>query len=241
MSNISPDSQSEVEIQQHYYAETASKYDTLHVSEKDSHYFALRLMLGSLDFLDISSMLEIGSGTGRSLVYAKQQHPDLIVRGIEPVKELRGIAYTKGISTIELTEGDALELQFDDNQFDLVCSFGVLHHIKTPDIAIKEMLRVAKKAIFISDSNNFGQGSFVARTIKQAINLLGLWPAADWIKTKGRGYSISEGDGLAYSYSIFNNYHQIRQSCKSVHILNISPGGIDIYKTADHIALLGIK
>ncbi|WP_424099164.1 class I SAM-dependent methyltransferase [Moorena producens] len=235
------DSTSEVEIQRRYYAETANKYDSLHVHEKDNHYFALCVMMGAIEFLDIESMLEVGSGTGRSMLRVKQQCPNLIVRGIEPVRELREIAYAKGISPEALTEGDALQLHFEDGQFDLVCAFGVLHHIRTPEVAIQEMLRVAKKGIFISDSNNFGQGHFLSRTIKQALNSMGLWPVADWIKTKGRGYTISEGDGLAYSYSIFNNYRQIYQSCKSVHLLNTSPGGINLYKTSDNLALLGIK
>ena len=103
------------------------------------------------------------------------------------------------------------------------------------------MLRVSKKAIFISDSNNFGQGSTVARTIKQVINLVGLWKLVDVIKTKGKGYWISEGDGLAYSYSVFSNYKQIRKQCRSVHLLNTRDGSIDPYKTASHVALLGIK
>jgi len=76
-----------------------------------------------------------------------------------------------------------------------------LHHIRKPALAVAEMLRVATKAIFLSDSNNFGHGSPLGRSIKQTIDLLGLWPLADWIKTKGKGYTISEGDGLAYSYS----------------------------------------
>ena len=137
---------------------------------------------------------------------------------------------------------DGLSLGFDDNSFDIVCCFGVLHHIKTPRLVIQEMLRVARKAIFISDSNNFGQGSFLARTIKQGFNLLGLWSIIDFIKTKGKGYTISEGDGLAYSYSIFNDFDFIRQNTKNVHLFNISnTTSSDLYKTADHIALLGIK
>jgi hypothetical protein len=103
------------------------------------------------------------------------------------------------------------------------------------------MLRVARKAIFISDSNNFGQGSLISRAIKQSINALGLWPVANFLKTRGQGYLITEGDGLAYSYSVFNNYKQIRQVCKSVHLLNLSPGGVSMYRTADSIALLAIK
>ncbi len=103
------------------------------------------------------------------------------------------------------------------------------------------MLRVSKKAIFISDCNNFGQGSLPARSIKQLANFLRLWPVVDRIKTHGRGYTISEGDGLAYSYSVFTNYAQIKRQCRSVHLLNTGSAGFNVYHTAGHLALLGIK
>ncbi len=119
-------------------------------------------------------------------------------------------AYAQGVSPSELLEGDVLALQFEDGAFDMVREFGVLHHVRTPALAIEEMLRVARKAVFISDSNNFGQGSFLRRSIKQVLDRFGLWPLEDLIKTKGRGYTISDGDGLAYSYSVFNNYTQIQ-------------------------------
>jgi hypothetical protein len=102
------------------------------------------------------------------------------------------------------------------------------------------MLRVARKAIFISDSNNFGQGHIFSRFMKQAINALGLWPAANLIKTKGRGYTLSVGDGLSYSYSVFTNYKQICKCCSSVYLLNTANSAPNLYRTASHIALLGI-
>jgi hypothetical protein len=64
---------------------------------------------------------------------------------------------------------------------------------------------------------------------------------ADHIKTKGRGYTISAGDGLAYSYSVFDNYQQIQKKCSRIHLLNTMDGQINFYRTASHIALLGIK
>jgi ubiquinone/menaquinone biosynthesis C-methylase UbiE len=231
----------EVEIQQRYYAETAQKYESMHVHTGDEHYFALCVMLGAVDFLGVKSILEIGSGTGRAIGYMKTMRPNVLIRGIEPVKELREIAYSKGISPSELTEGDALALKFEANQFDMVCEFGVLHHIKTPAQAVAEMLRVANKAIFISDSNNFGQGSWFARSMKQVIDMLGLWPMANLIKTRGRGYSISEGDGLAYSYSVFSNLAQIKQQCKSIHLFNTGIAGSNLYRTAGHVGLIGVK
>lgn len=230
-----------IELQQRYYAETAHEYNKIHVNEKDDHFLALSLMVAALDYLEIQSILDVGSGTGRVLNYIKKKRPNIQIIGMEPVKELREIGYLNGLSQEELISGDATQIEFDDGQFDLVCEFGVLHHIKRSQTAVSEMLRVAKKAIFISDSNNFGQGSSLARFIKQLINALGLWGFADFIKTKGKGYTILEGDGITYSYSVFNNYKQIKHHCKSVHIFNTSEGGMNLYRTASHVALLGVK
>jgi SAM-dependent methyltransferase len=134
-----------------------------------------------------------------------------------------------------------MKLAFADGEFDLVCEFAALHHIPEPAKAVSEMLRVARRAVFISDSNNFGQGGRVGRALKQAINAVGLWPLANRLKTKGKGYSISEGDGLFYSYSVFNNLPQIQRACESVHFLNTVSGGPNLYRTASHVALLGLK
>jgi SAM-dependent methyltransferase len=231
----------DVEAQRRYYAATAHDYDAMHVAEGDEHFFALSLMMAAVDFLSVQSILDIGSGTGRAVAEIKKRRPHVRVKGVEPVRELREIAHRNGIGPDEIVAGDALALQFADGEFDLVCEFGVLHHIRTPRRAVTEMLRVARQAVFVSDSNNFGQGGRLARACKQFANALGLWPAVDFLKTKGRGYTISEGDGLAYSYSVFNDYAAIKAQCKSVHVTNTTPGGIDPYRTASHVALLGIK
>lgn len=231
----------EIEMQRQYYADTANKYDSMHVSDQDEHFFALCFLVSVIDYLQIKSILDVGSGTGRAIRYLKKIRPELKLVGIEPVSELREVGYSFGLSKDELIEGDATNLAFNSQQFDLVCEFGVLHHIKNPDQAVSEMLRVSGRAIFISDSNNFGQGSYLIRSLKQLINYFGLWKAADLIKTRGKGFTISEGDGLAYSYSVFNNYEQIRTQTKQIHILNTCDGNINPYKTASHVALLGIK
>jgi ubiquinone/menaquinone biosynthesis C-methylase UbiE len=229
------------EIQRQYYAETADRYDCMHVHAGDEHYFALGVMLAAVDFYAIESVLDIGSGTGRAIEHMKRHRPALRVKGVEPVQELRDIGYRNGISREDLVAGDALALPFEDGAFDLVCEFAVLHHIQTPARAVLEMLRVAKKAVFIADSNNFGQGGVFARTVKQTFHALGLWPLVDFIKTRGRGYTISEGDGLAYSYSVFNDYAQVRSQCRTVHLVNLLDAGVNPYRTASHVAMIGIK
>ena len=167
-------------------------------------------------------------------------HPTTKVVSLEPVAELRQIGYRDGLGPDELIDGDAYALPFAPGSFDLVCEFGMLHHVKFPSRAVAEMLRVGKRGIFISDINNFGNGAPAARFAKQIINAMGLWKFADSLKTRGRGYEISDGDGLAYSYSVYNDFAQISRLC-DIYSLNTQPGAINPYRSASHVALLGIR
>jgi len=235
------------EIQNEYYAKTADRYDKQHLeNDKDQdvsneHTFALFFLSAIIEQNDITKILDVGAGTGRAIKFLIKNHPNVEIIGIEPVKELREQGYTKGISNKILIDGDGCNIAFPDQSFDLVCEFGVLHHVARPELMVAEMLRVSKKMIFISDNNNFGQGSSLGRFLKQALNQLGLWKVYDFLRTKGRRYHISEGDGLFYSYSVFNNYNQIKNACKKIHLINTSNTSSIFYRSATHVALLGMK
>lgn len=231
-------------IQQKYYESTAERYDAMHLEmgEDREHIVALHWLSAAIHQLGIRSVLDVGAGTGRTIEFLAKEHPGLRVAGVEPVEALRKKGYEKGIPPGALVAGDGNNLPFGDGEFDLVCEFAVLHHVPRPDLMVGEMLRVGKRAIFISDGNNFGQGSFVGRIFKQAINAFGLWPVFNYLRTGGKKYQISEGDGLYYSYSVFNNYPQIKRACPEVHLMNTrGTGGPDLYRTAGSIALLGVK
>lgn len=231
----------EVVQQRRYYAGSASAYDAQHLRDGGIHEFALAFLGGVVDHLQVQSLLDVGSGTGRVLRHFKVQRPDINAIGVEPVAELRAVGHRHGLTESQLLDGDATSLQFSDGHFDLACSFGVLHHIKRPELAVAEMLRVSRRAIFISDSNNFGQGTFLSRSVKQIFDALGMWRAVDFIKTRGKGYTWSEGDGVAYSYSVFNNLAQVRKRCSRVHLLSTTNSGVNLYRSSGHVALLGIK
>lgn len=228
------------DIQRAYYATRATAYDAAHVN-RDEHYFALGVLDGLIDQLSVTSVLDVGAGTGRALFYLRDRRPDLLLHGVEPVAELREVAYARDFPAQHLTDGDALDLPFPDGAFDLVCAFGILHHIATPARAVSEMLRVAKRAVFISDCNNFGQGGWAWRTMKQTLHLLKLWPVANWLKTRGKGYQVTDGDGLAYSYSVFDTYGVVSRACKAVYTFNTVPAGPSPYRSASHVAILGVK
>lgn len=232
---------SEVEAQRAYYARTAGDYDAMHVDEGDEHYRALDWLSNLIAQNGFTSLLDIGSGTGRALRYLKDRH-DIRYLGVEPVEALRAAGHAKGLSPDELVDGNALALDFADDSFDVVSEFGVLHHIKDHRTAVAEMCRVAKHGVFISDSNNFGQGSRLTRLIKQSINAVGLWPAFDLLMTRGKGYHWSEGDGIFYSYSVINDLAVVRRKFPKLHFFStMAASGPSFYRDAPHMAVFATR
>lgn len=230
-----------VDLQRSYYARTAQQYEDLHVQPHDEHGLALAWLSGVIEHCGARSVLDVGCGTGRALRYLKARHPTLRIIGIEPSAELRAVGHAAGLSTEELIAGDATQIACTDDSFDIVCEFGVLHHIAQPRLAVAEMLRVARVGIFISDDNHFAAGSALGRRVKRGLNALGLWGAAYRLRTGGKGYRISEGDGLSYPYSVFDDLPLVRAQCESVQFANTADGGPDLYASAAHVALFGRK
>src|SRR4051812_12479967 len=99
------DKHPDVALQRDYYAQTAHLYDAMHLAPNDEHQFALASLTGLVDLLGIKSVLDLGAGTGRALIYLKARHPDLRVLGVEPVAELREMGYAKGLTREELVDG----------------------------------------------------------------------------------------------------------------------------------------
>ena len=48
-------------------------------------------------------------------------------------------------------------------------------------------------------------------------------------------------DGLFYSCSVFDDYALIRARCRAVHVLNTQDADVNPYRSASHVAVLGIK
>jgi len=73
--------------------------------------------------------------------------------GFEPVSELIEQAHRKGLPRGLIARGDGYRLPFADNSFDAVCECGMLHHVEQPGPVVREMMRVARRAVFLSDEN----------------------------------------------------------------------------------------
>jgi ubiquinone/menaquinone biosynthesis C-methylase UbiE len=206
--------------QRAYYEATAESYDTSHAEWE--HVVALHLLAGYVELAGVKSVLDVGAGTGRAMRFLKARFPDLVIKGVEPVEGLRLHGHAQGIPQEDLIGGDGANLQFPDLSFDLVCEFAVLHHVPRPQVVIAEMTRVAARMLAISDCNFMGQGAPWLRALKRGLWGAGLWPLADWVKTRGKGYTYSEGDGVAYSYSVFQSVAQICSAWSDVNVIATS-------------------
>jgi SAM-dependent methyltransferase len=219
---MTTDSKNAVEIQRKYYADTASRYEEMHGTEGSADPLHMDFVIAMLRMLRVRTLLDVGTASGRALRTLKTALPDLFVCGIEPVGALLDQAVARGIcESGALIQGQGDALPFADASFEAVCEFAILHHVPDPRIVVGEMLRVAKKVVIISDSNRFGQGPMFLRVVKLILWKLRLWGAFNYVRTSGKRYQITEGDGLAYSYSVYDSFDQITQWADRVFVISL--------------------
>ncbi len=196
-----------VQMQRRYYAETAAEYDAMHVHEGDDNPRTLKWVCSLLRMVEAQTVLDVGAGTGRAVRHLLDNMPGLTIRGIEPVKaRIEEAVAKKGIPDGIISEGVGEALPFADKSFDVVCCFAMLHHVPKPDKVVREVLRVARKAVIIVDGNRFAQGSWPIRLLKLGLYKAGLWRIVDYLKTGGKRYILSAGDGVQYSYSVYDSF-----------------------------------
>lgn len=230
-----------VEKQRRYYAETAPEYDRMHGGNDGEHGLALGFLRAMLDHYNWNSVLDVGSGTGRTVKDLLSSRPGVNVIGVEPVAALREVGHRSGLPKMSLIDGDATSLDFSDGSFDCVSAFGILHHIEQPQKALREMARVSSRAVFVSDSNRFAQGGLLARATKRLLATTGIWRPLNWLRNGGKHHRFSPEDGVFYSYSLFDNERFFREQFARVHVATLTGIGMNPLDGSDHLAICGIK
>ena len=98
---------------------------------------------------DGSRILDIGCGKGFMIYDFSKFNKNFILQGID----ISSYAIENSIPEVRnnLTVGNAKDLQFDDNSFDLVISINTIHNLEREDCAksLREIERVSKKNKFI--------------------------------------------------------------------------------------------
>ncbi|MGH0034922.1 MAG: class I SAM-dependent methyltransferase [Myxococcota bacterium] len=92
------------------------------------------------------AVLDVGCGTGHTTRAVAARAARVIGLDLTPamLAEARRLADEEGLSNLELRRGDAEDLPFDDDSFDVVTCRLCAHHFADPVAAVREAARVLR-------------------------------------------------------------------------------------------------
>ena len=133
----------------------AIAYDKWLKKDHNRHSLELehRLMVDMLKPLPGETLLDIGCGTGESLLPFMDMGFD--ITGLDASPYMIDIAAKKTKNRAAFHRGYAEDLPFDDNSFNHAFLFTTLEFVDSPQKAIEEACRVAKDRLFIGFLNRF--------------------------------------------------------------------------------------
>ena len=114
-----------------------------------------------------SKILDIGCGRGMTTAMIKKIIPSSEVIGIDLQKFSSWDIYQEH-NDVKYFIGDATDLKFKNEEFDVIVSFGVIEHVTSDQKFIKENLRVLKKegvGFILNIPNRYSINEFLAQKI----------------------------------------------------------------------------
>jgi ubiquinone/menaquinone biosynthesis C-methylase UbiE len=123
-------------------------YNALSTTNLFQHNYDL-LASDILSYCSEGSILDIGTGPGWLLIKLHQKSPKLQLTGLDSspsmVDKAQKNITNSGLSNIiETKEGNANNIPFPDNSFNIVVSTGSIHHWKDLTAGLNEVYRVLK-------------------------------------------------------------------------------------------------
>lgn len=89
-------------------------------------------------------VLDLGCGTGEMLRLLREEHPEMMLYGLDLSPEMIRMAERKHIMHVDLRVGDAEFLPYADQSFDVVLCMQSFHHYPNPKEVLKEVHRVLR-------------------------------------------------------------------------------------------------
>jgi len=136
-------------------------------------------LFSKLDLASITRILEIGCGAGILAAHLSTTH-EMIVVGTDVDPEQIEIArmYHQENENLKFIDADATRLPFLDNEFDMVLSFHVLHHIGKWDRALEEINLVLKpQGYFIL--SDFAYSRLTTKLLTRIVKTYGIYTIDD--------------------------------------------------------------
>jgi ubiquinone/menaquinone biosynthesis C-methylase UbiE len=117
-----------------------------------------RMMMDMLDPIRGKFVLEVGCGSGSSLITFIEK--GLLVTGIDPSPYMLDIAQRQVGNRADLHRGSGEDLPFEDNSFHYVCLNSTLEFVEDYELVIEEACRVAKNKVYIGIMNRFAMKGY---------------------------------------------------------------------------------
>ncbi len=132
-------------------AQDAADYDVMDNREPNERFCA-----DCLQFANFERALDVGTGTALIPIDMCRRAPRLTMVGVDLADHMLALAKRNveraGLGArIALEKIDAKELPFDAGAFQAVVSNSIVHHIPDPAHALREMVRVAARVLFVRD------------------------------------------------------------------------------------------
>jgi len=167
-----------------------SKFEKRYVNSKkqaEKNLVIVRRLFGQIDLKNKKNLLEVGCGIGIATSYLARRYK-LNVIGIDLDPEQVEIAKNnhKENEYLKYFQADVTELTFENNQFDMILSLDVLHHIPNWEKALNEISRVLKPDGFYI-INDLAVPNFLTSTIRYILkNHMGIFTIDDIVKFLNR-------------------------------------------------------
>ncbi len=118
-------------------------------------YHIQKKVVSHIKLKNKSNILDVGCGTGDSLVLLNKLNENLNLYGIDISEKMLKRADKKLHKKAVLKLGDVENIRFQEKSFDYVINTEAFHHFPDPNKATKEMSRVLKKngKLIIADIN----------------------------------------------------------------------------------------
>jgi ubiquinone/menaquinone biosynthesis C-methylase UbiE len=146
-------------------AQDAADYDVMDNREPNERFCA-----DCLQFTHFERALDVGTGTALIPIEMCRRAPRLTIVGVDLADHMLALARRNveraGLGArVELRKIDAKDLPFDAGAFEAVVSNSIVHHIPDPAHALREMVRVAARVLFVRDLLRPESDADVARLV----------------------------------------------------------------------------
>ena len=150
-------------------------------------------LLQHIDFKEGDKFLEIGCGNGSACKQIAKDHKFSVIGvDVDPDQIKNAKKDIEKLNNIKFFVADATNLDFNENEFDIIYSSGVLHHINNWNMVLKEINRILKpKGYYIF--TDIAYSRFTTNLFKNKLKNLGFYTVSDIVDfLKNQGFDLVE-------------------------------------------------